>query len=384
MKPSIWHRLELAYKTGREAFRASSQPSDEPEHPLLAESRQFIRRPIAAFLIAFGGTFIGLWLALRVEAIKDATGQAIENVWGRQLSGPAWEGLLFWVLCIAWAWLLKARLNDEDTVVVERTRSLVRAIHKTANLKVVKNYTRGFFYPILNDLGPINAKEPLGSAEQIAQRIRNALARIARFAQEFANNPEASYGANVMLVAQRDDFDTLRDALRFVVDPRDTASLLAILYLPKDLVIRNFEEKRARAYPLIALPVPESIKSPSGTRRALPGAPSALLGEPSVQMDTRTIARECGDLDQQVVQQIEQYFGNAGEGKDVRSFASFRLGTGKNPVGVFNVDCDRVCVLGESEEYYITFFALLEPLLAALALQVQEFAALTGRPQRAS
>jgi hypothetical protein len=94
------------------------------------------------------------------------------------------------------------------------------------------------------------------------------------------------------------------------------------------------------------------------------------------------MADDCGDMGKEIVEEIRAYFGPGGEGKDVRSFASFRLGpTADDPIGVLNIDSNGVCVLGESDEFYITFYALLEPFIAALAIQVREYAHLAGPPK---
>src|SRR2546425_5544133 len=140
LKPSILARLTLATRAWIEAYRGSAESRDDiAEHPMLRRSRGFIRSPYAAWLIAFGGTAIGIWLALRVDEIRSATGQAWGNLRDLQVGQPLWGEIAFWIACLLWASLLMWRLSDDDEVVLERTGSLLHAIHKVPNIKVVKD-----------------------------------------------------------------------------------------------------------------------------------------------------------------------------------------------------------------------------------------------------
>jgi hypothetical protein len=89
-------------------------------------------------------------------------------------------------------------------------------------------------------------------------------------------------------------------------------------------------------------------------------------------------------LDRLTRDQIREYFSDKGPGRHIKSFASFRLGTGLNPIGILNIDSSEPGVLGYTQDYYPTFHALLAPIMAALALNVQAYAQLDFAPLEAS
>jgi hypothetical protein len=183
-----------------------------------------------------------------------------------------------------------------------------------------------------------------------------------------------------MLVADKSQFQKLAPRVRFLQSPGELQVQQAVLYLPDALKVDNLSDGGTRHVPLIALPVPEKAYSSNGFGLALPGAPTALLfGAPSIFMDTRQLDEECEDLSAAVRTSIAQYFGPHGEGNHIRSFASYRIGRApETPIGVLNIDSDSVCVLGSEEDYYPTFTAMLEPLLALLAPLVSAYADLAG------
>lgn len=115
-------------------------------------------------------------------------------------------------------------------------------------------------------------------------------------------------------------------------------------------------------------------------RRTLPGAPTALAGEDpaSVQEDTARMADQCRHLGP-VADEVGEYFGASGEGKDIKSIASFRIGPREEPVGVLNIDSSETNVLGPDDQFYLTFRALIAPTLEMLAPVVKEYALLYWR-----
>jgi hypothetical protein len=112
-------------------------------------------------------------------------------------------------------------------------------------------------------------------------------------------------------------------------------------------------------------------------RLPLPGAPTAVMsdGGGSVEENTHSMAEQCRHLGP-VADEVAEYFSEKGEGRDIKSLASFRIGPKDAPVGVLNIDSSEPNVLGRDEEFYVTFHALLSPMLELLRPAVVEFAAL--------
>jgi hypothetical protein len=129
-------------------------------------------------------------------------------------------------------------------------------------------------------------------------------------------------------------------------------------------------EAGARHVPLISLAVIRRNAATDEYDLVLPGAPAAVVHEDvcglSVHHDTRTIAEDCASFDSRVRERIADYFSPNGEGQDIRSFASWRIGPRETPLGVLNVDSDRTYVLGTDPVYYVTFSALVTPMLSLL------------------
>jgi hypothetical protein len=138
-------------------------------------------------------------------------------------------------------------------------------------------------------------------------------------------------------------------------------------------------DRPKRSVPLISLPVPSAPQTTAGHRLALPGAPWALLtGTQSLEEDTRRMASECEDFAKPLITEIEAYFGEDGDGRDVRSFVCYRIGDEITPVGVLNIDSDHTDVLGPEPGYYASFYALVTPLLRLLRKPIMQYAELSS------
>jgi hypothetical protein len=347
-----------------------------------ASSDNFFRRPISAWLIAFGGTAIGIWLEMASGRIRNTTLDFLIKVWGENPSanGVAWDAIGFWAACIAWATMVYFRLRKDDDVSESRIRELIRAITRAPDASVVINYPTEYFQPCIRALGPflITSAPPDQAKRLVAGKIVEALKCIARMARHFARQPDAIYGANIMLAASPAQFSLIQATmdLRFH-DSRYLDPLAAILYSREALCVASCDENRTRVVPAIAVPVPEALMK-HDRYLAIPGAPRALLsGRPGVHIDAWKLHEDCVDLAAPIRDEIRHYFSASGGGKDIRSFASFRLGTeGDSPIGILNIDSNHTGILGTEPDYYPTFHALIEPIMAALALNVEEYARL--------
>lgn len=344
-----------------------------------AAPSSFFRKPISAWLIAFGGTAIGIWLEFHSERIESLTG----ILWAQLRAGDlghgyvAWEGIGFWVACIAWATMVYLRLRKDDDVSEDRVRELTRAINRAPDASVVINYPTLYFQPCIEVLRPVCVTSlPSEHAKKVlADKIVKALKCIAQMAKHFAGQHEADYGANIMLAATPDQFSLIRATMNLKFhDPNELVTLRAILYSREALCVASCAEelKPRRVVPAIAVPVPRAEVL------AIPGAPRAFLsGKPGVHSDAWSLHEDCSDLAKPVRDEIGQFFSAHGAGKHIRSFASFRLGTeGASPIGILNIDSNTCGVLGPEPNYYPTFHALLVPIMAALAQNVQEYARL--------
>jgi hypothetical protein len=365
-----------------------------PEHKLAARSKSLFSRTTTAWIVSLGGLVLGAWISVFGGDIRQSVrlffgkpvlaSSAIDQtqrhtVVALQRGGVDGWTVVFWIAAAVYAWMVYMRLRHQDARETERAMTIIRTIHRSPNVNVIRDY-RDYFRACQRALLSNDVSDGLPEPERIealAANIRGALHVMAEMAQEFARaNKKVSYGANVMLVAGQPFPSTMIDALRF--HPKtDTNGLLAILYLPEALTVSERDGQHARHIPCISLPVPQEEYNHRGERLALFGAPTALLrGDASVYLDTQDVSAEYADLAKPIQSDIQEYFGRDGDGRDVRSFASFRIGYDQNnPIGVVDIDCDARCVLGCDEEFYGTFGALMEPLLDMIAPQVVEYAA---------
>lgn len=319
-----------------------------------------LTRPTVAWILAFGSVAIGAALSIWPEEIRDTTMGLFQAT---ATTLEPWT-TLFWTGTSFWAYLLYRRLKADHQTEDNRLAEVLRAVHRVPNYQVVLSYPD--YYQRAADAIARTA-EAGGTTEEmlaaIETGIQAVLALVAEMAAEFARaSNDISYGANIMLVARPGQagspFDNrLIEGLRFYDRAGgNPSSLLAILYLPQALLLGHTPDRPTRAIPLISLPVPSNPRTPAGDRLALPGAPWALLtGTQSMEEDTRNMAGECADFAKPIIAEIERYFGDGGDGRDVRSFVSYRIGDELTPVGVLNIDSNNTHVLGREPEYYASF-----------------------------
>jgi hypothetical protein len=349
-------------------------PSTPAEHPLVQDPEGWIYKSTPAFVLGFGAVILGVWAEFYSEHLKVSITSAATNVaaayhmWSpRPLWVPPDIPTVLFVICLfGYAVILSKRLRADDEQQKQRALRLLRALFLLPDVGVVQQYPEDYwpkFAAALSDSWPTPEQPPLERQRAIAAAIRNALAIIARMAHQFGRGEKARYGANIMLISKRADdamppFPApLIDALRFH-SPGALDELVGMLYLPGELLVKSLPGTDPRDIPLISLPIPVAEQDEYGHRLAIPGAPTAVLtGEYSVHEDTRLIAAECDDFSAAIRREIRDYFSPTGDGRDVRSFASVRLGDDIDPFGVLNIDSDHPNVLGVDDDF-ISHFTL--------------------------
>ncbi len=379
--------------------------------PSRATWRRWVGGTVVAVILAYGALLVGLWAEFGGEGLGNlgpATAQGVATVkraWVEDAFTPIREAPVngvatsFWLLITVFGFVLTVRLRHDESEVERRATTVLQAIHRSPNLTLFgqlpglyDNYQRHVYdqgQALIAQIhdhgapGPPN-QDPATTIETLGGTIRGGVVLIVGLAKEFARADErkARYGGNVMLLTDKTgadgDFDpNVVEHLRFH-RKTDTRALKHVLLSPPKLLVTDVDEaspSQTRQVLAIALPVPASLKDGSGRLLAIPGAPVAVLDPHymNVQRDTREIADACGDLAREIQDEIRAYFAPDGDGAEVRSFASFRLGTLDNPIGIVNIDTDQIGVLGESDEFYPTFLALVTPLLLQLAPLVDAY-----------
>lgn len=331
--------------------------------------------PFTALVIAVLAFLLGLIGTLFTDPIREGT----RLLFSSGARSPNWWIIAFWFASLFWALLFYVRLIAE----AEERRSLQSAISRCPNPRALEGY-KSFYERLEQTLAPCAdiKGEDESALLALGKNLQAGLRLIVDFARVFADPVQnAPRGCNVMLVGVPADLPPeVKSRVRFVPPEHNLVSLRAILFMVPDLIVSADQEGKPVAghVPAIALPVPKGIYAPRGSRTALPGAPVALLtGVLSVHRDTRKLLEDedeqgYDDFDGEVRKELTQYFSVNGEGKNVRSFASVRIGNEDRPVGVLNLDYSEPGILGD-DDYYGTFFALISPVLVLLREPVERY-----------
>jgi hypothetical protein len=221
----------------------------------------------------------------------------------------------------------------------------------------------------------------------VEEAIRAVQAAILESAKDFDNADGGSdYSANIMLWRNHGKEIENNTALSVVqVAPLDPMIAGVLELIPALSVVvkgREGNPKLPESFDTltrpILLPIPEgpsNFLDDEGVEKLvlLPGAPFAFATGrctvfPSMQ-EFLEILRNGTTLDERVKRRVTQYF-TEGEGKHVRSFASFAILSGRTagelPLGVLNLHSSRPGILEDNGE---TLFApVLAPFLSLLAV----------------
>jgi hypothetical protein len=341
-----------------------------------------LRSPMTATAIAGLGFLAAAMVGVWPDRIRDGTAHAVVGPRGN----PDAIATAFWCLTLLWAVLIRIRLASDDRVADSRFHDLATAVYHAPDYTVVRQYPNTFRElkrnrdKVRSELETQLAKpfdqftrdEKLATfAAQIQTLLRAATGLALRFT---GAGPAVRYGANVMLVlkpaaAPADAFrPDIVASLRFF-DPKtgNLHGLGGLLYLPPELLFVGLDAREARV-PAIALPFPKTYEDSQGHKLALPGAPWAVLtGEASIYEAAGDMYKYCEDMSATVRDEVKTYFSRTGDGKDIKSLVSFRIGDSDSPIGVLNIDCGQTYLLGREPEVYATFFALITPILDLLA-----------------
>lgn len=364
--------------------RFGTAPTDAVrEHPILLRSGQWIHRSRAAFYIAYGTLLFGVYAEFGGDHMSAALLAAARNA--RESAGtgslapldqPAdLPTILFLLALVPLGWLISTRLRADDERQTEEKLDIFRALYQVPNVNVIKQYPEAYWPKFTSALAsewPGALTPPQERRDAMARCIRDALAVVAEMARQFSRAGGARYGANIMLIVRPGDDPAapfppgVLETLRFH-SKKALGELAGVLYLPEELRVASTDSGAPRHVPVIALPVPESEAGVDGHRLIIPGAPQAVItGLPSAYEDTARIADDCRHLDARIRHDVGTYFSPRGEGRDIRSFVSLRLGDDNTPVGVVNIDSDHTHVLGLHEHFYVSFYALARPMVDRL------------------
>lgn len=338
----------------------------------------------AAFVAALS-FILASALSLFPDEIKADSRRFLEMAASLRFGPPSLWVVIFWFLVLVLAVAVYERFKTERYHQGEQVQTILRAVHRSPDPRLFVEYPDTIFREASQEISRCGDLRAPPDFATTAACIRGVLSSIIRLAEYFHPSGPPRLGANVMLVvspAEGDDIfpPAILSRLRFFDQSASRLdSLAGVLYLPNDLVVSAQAGGRPRSIPLIALPVPKTTRHPeTGHLIVLPGAPFALReGKQSMHEYTSAIAEEwCQGFDAATRAEVARYFSEAGEGRDVKSFVSWRLGTEQDPVGVLNLDSDRPYVLGSEAEYYVTFYALVSPILQLLIEPVRRYAKL--------
>lgn len=190
------------------------------------------------------------------------------------------------------------------------------------------------------------------SSEQRTSVARNLLRTISAIVLKYrGDNSKGQIRVNLMVLS--DCSDELKQKLQFAPSPQQVDRCLELVAYDNDEIQRK-----------LVLPLPKS----GDVGDALPGAPTALLGDTPVIIDNthnidypRSIAPKAKEAMQAYLASKESRF---------KSFASLRVVGAGEPIAVVNIECSELHVFGADEgekkeivEYLFPFCSILGILL---------------------
>ena len=356
--------------------------------------------PILPAVAAIVGAVAGVFGTIYTSAIRAVFPFAIPY-------GPiAWPAACFWLLVMmfglgfglsAWAQsdataqALKElrKLSDETLATQKNLESLIRTLPPEGFLRTHEKYYEITVDAAIEAIGGNNV-----NLERVVGAVHVLLANLASLARDFDRADEgAAYCANVMLFHRQKDLDSIPDItsrLRFFEDGMSFSSLEGGLELLHDLSIQVGAESVSAAsavIPAIVLPVPaKDLREDNGKTTVLPGAPEAFcstIGYARYE-DTSTLGAWCrtkSGLRGSVADDIDNYFGPTGDGRAIRSFASFVFGPPRSeekqlrPLGVINLHSNQTGILGKtiSDDGRKLFMPLTAPYRFLLWMLVNKY-----------
>jgi Ion channel len=102
------------------------------------------------------------------------------------------------------------------------------------------------------------------------------------------------------------------------------------------------------------------------SRAQLPGAPQAVGSEKGYVIVSDSQKMDFSRQDEDVINRLRDYFSS--QAKDVRSFASVRIGPRDNPIGVINIQSNEPDLCGNSPEAQTILVDMMHPFARYLAL----------------
>ena len=356
--------------------------------------------PILPALAAIVGAVAGVFGTIYTSAIRAVFPFAIHY-------GPiAWPAVFFWLLVIvfglgfglstwaqsdATAQALKElqKLSDETRAAQNNLESLIRTLPPEGFLRKHEKY---YEISVRATIGVIGSNDV--NLERVIGAVHVLLANLASLARDFDRADEgAVYCANIMLFHRQKDLASIpniRSRLRFFEAGMSLDSLAGGLELLPDLSIQVGAEGPSAAsdvIPAIVLPIPaKNLRDDKGKTTVLPGAPEAFcltIGYARYE-DTSTLGVWCrtkSGLRGSVADDIEGYFGPTGEGRAIRSFASFVFGRPRSeekhlrPLGVINLHSNQTGILGKttSDDGRKLFMPLTAPYRFLLWMLVNQY-----------
>jgi hypothetical protein len=227
-------------------------------------------------------------------------------------------------------------------------------------------FQRDYFASIGNCQTTINSMEKLTAAE-LSEFRSSVLATIARLVRlHYEPSRHAKVNANWMRLYRGVDAPdaALEDAGQFVVPHLKSKKAMQTVW--GVLVLQEWDIKP----PLMpgkeqfALPVYDPYDE-ALSRYQLPGAPQAMSREEGYVIVSDVTAMDLSTQDEHVMRNLRRYFRE--RVKDLKSFASVRIGTRSTPYGVINIQSDELDLCGTATDSHHILVDMIQPFAAYLA-----------------
>lgn len=313
--------------------------------------------------------------------------------------------LLYWGIIGLWIWVYYKfilferdagkRKTEENEKSIEANRlhleeiknEINSAIHHAPNPNVFKEYVvrlQGIYNAIqsLEEGLKTNPSDVLGLYNLTFKLI---LQNICMLTSSFSKKSNSSYGSNIMVyLPNNDEYRHIIEYYRSEKKRWLHFKEWEVKYVEGILV--GIEEliysEAGRTVPSVVLPIVRTHIHGKEQRILLSGAPNALFLGQSIVNSTLTDYVCPNDI---VAGEAVDFFN--GDGKDIRSIFSINIpiyGTSsttlkgvenerKAGMGVINIDCSQEYLIGRDDTYYVTYSALLLPIVQMTAPHLSQY-----------
>jgi hypothetical protein len=328
-------------------------------------------------LLLFTSLFVSIYSANIAKAIKYIMYYKKDNILSQNIDSSDFYCLII-IIVLSVLWVLCFVLRETS----------IRMDAKQEQYELKMAFLRlppGFSQEKARDMY-IEARAEIKTRQDCTEKIKYILSVIHELSSMFSSKNKDDLGVNIMIAYNQNDprYDELKSICKITTGDvvHGTGSYLEVI--PHEIKSKN-DTSRGNGNRFVLYAPSDNVEITTREGRffkVMMGAPfTFVFGEPTLYRNTQTLISFCADncsFSRESIHNLEEYFLN--DGKNIRSFACFRIGNSGTPIGVLNIDSSEPDVLGSVDAFLPTFNFLIEPFLAEIEHLLIEYKKSVNEP----